>query len=205
MKSTEKNGIQEPKKENVIQMQEIASSETDDLGNMNKIRDILFGNQIRDYENRFTKMELLLKKETNDLRSETLKRIDILETYIKDELNALTKCLEKESDERSETDKTLSHEIKDLLATMNKKIGQVEDRSEKRSRDLREQILEQAKRLTRDIKEKYELNSSELNEAISALTEAKVDRSALSELFINLAINLSDEARISEIVSAQKK
>ncbi|MFH2095752.1 MAG: hypothetical protein ABIJ16_08610 [Bacteroidota bacterium] len=193
-----------PRKSDMIHNQTGKGPDSDDLGNMDKIRDILFGNQIRDYENRFSKMELHLSKETADLKNETLKRLDTLEMFVKNELNALSERLIKEADERSETDKTLSHEIKDTLSTVTKKIGQVEDRIEKRSKDLREQIMEQTKRLSGDIQEKYELNSRELTAAVEALSDAKVDRAGLSELFISFAINLSGESRISEIVSQQK-
>lgn len=204
-KSGGKNSKRHIKKDDLMPSQTTGTMEADDLGNMNKIRDILFGHQIRDYENRFSKMELHLSKETSDLKNETLKRLETLETFIKDELNALSERIGKESDERSESEKSLSHEIKDALATMTKKINQVEDRDEKRSKNLREQILEQTKRLSADIQEKYELNSLELKNAVKALSDTKVDQTALSELFISLAINLSDESRISEMMPNHKK
>lgn len=181
-----------------------AIADAGDIGNMDKIRDILFGNQMRDVESQFSKMEVHLSKETADLRSETLKRLDTLEAFIKNELDTLGERLLEEANTRSETDKTLSHEIKDAIASINKKISQVEDLIEKRSKDLRERILDQSKRLSADIQEKYELNSKELANAVEALSDAKVDRSALSELFITLAISLSNETNISDIISPKK-
>jgi hypothetical protein len=43
-------------------------------GNIDKIRDILFGNQAKDYEKRFTRMENQLIEESGELKEELLKR-----------------------------------------------------------------------------------------------------------------------------------
>jgi len=55
-------------------------------GNVEKIRAILFGAQMRDYEKKFSLLEDRMQKEINNLRSETAKRFDALETYINKEL-----------------------------------------------------------------------------------------------------------------------
>ncbi len=49
--------------------------------NLDKVRDILFGSQMRDNERRFGRLEERLAKEAGDLRDETRKRLDSLEVY----------------------------------------------------------------------------------------------------------------------------
>src|SRR5665213_1982579 len=51
-------------------------------GNVDKIRDILFGSQMRDYEARFARLEETLVKETVEIRETNRRRFDQLETYI---------------------------------------------------------------------------------------------------------------------------
>ena len=47
-------------------------------GNLDKVRNILFGAQSRDYERRFARLEERLAKETADLRDDMRRRFDSL-------------------------------------------------------------------------------------------------------------------------------
>ena len=53
---------------------------------LDKVRDILFGSQSREYEKRFARLEERLIKEAADLRVDLKKRFDTLEIYIKKEI-----------------------------------------------------------------------------------------------------------------------
>jgi hypothetical protein len=53
-------------------------------GNVDKIRDILFGSQMRDYESRFARLEETLIKETLEIRETSRRRFDQLEEGIRD-------------------------------------------------------------------------------------------------------------------------
>jgi hypothetical protein len=58
-------------------------------GNVDKIRDILFGSQMRDYEKKFARVEERPARETGELREEIRRRFASLEAYMKNELTAL--------------------------------------------------------------------------------------------------------------------
>src|ERR1051325_9278771 len=58
-------------------------------GNLDKIREILFGNQMRNYEKRLTRLEERVVIETTDLREDLRKRFDSLELFIKKEVESL--------------------------------------------------------------------------------------------------------------------
>jgi hypothetical protein len=56
--------------------------EASDLGggaSLDKVRDILFGVQVREFERRFARLEERLVKETNDLKEEITRRMDALD------------------------------------------------------------------------------------------------------------------------------
>lgn len=165
----------------------MAGSEVPDAANMDKIRDILFGNQARDYEKRLAQMDEKLAREINDVREEILKRIDGLEVYIKKEMKALSDRLKNEAGDRKEGDK----ELRDSSASLNKKLVQVEENLAKSSTDLRDHILDQSKRLSTEIQEKYEQMSKDLKQAVQDLSDAKVDRSALAAFLTEVAMGLS--------------
>ena len=63
--------------------------EDPNAGNIGKIRDILFGHHMRDYESRFIRLDQTLKRETEELRETTRKSLETLEAYVKQELAAL--------------------------------------------------------------------------------------------------------------------
>jgi hypothetical protein len=50
--------------------------------NVDKIRDILFGSQMRDYDKRFGRLEERLAKAADALREDLKKRFDSLESFV---------------------------------------------------------------------------------------------------------------------------
>src|SRR5207253_3001132 len=87
-------------------------------GSLEKVREILFGSQARDYEKRFTRLEERLIKESVDLKDEMRSRMESLETYIKKEIDALSDKLKSEHNDRKETNSEFSRDLKDLTKTV---------------------------------------------------------------------------------------
>jgi DNA anti-recombination protein RmuC len=173
--------------------------ETADLsggGNIDKIRDILFGVQMRDYEKRFARLEERLIKESADLRDETRKRFDALELYIKQEFESLTERLTTEQNTRGEAVETLSQGIKDTARTFEKRTAQMDEQSTKSQRELRQQILDQSKNLNDEIRQKYEELTAALQREAADLRTDKTDRSALAALFTEVAMRLNNDFKI---------
>ena len=84
-------------------------------GNVDKIRDILFGTQMRDYESRFARLEEALVKETAEIRETNRRRFDQLETYIREEFETVQARLKTERDERSDVDGQQARELTDEI------------------------------------------------------------------------------------------
>jgi flagellar hook-basal body complex protein FliE len=165
-----------------------------DAGSVDKIRDILFGNQMRDFDRRFSQMEDHLAKATLDLRDETQKRIDALELFFKKELESLKHRIKSESDERADGDGRVNDELKSTASALKRAIAQVEEKLSESATELRQQILEQSKSLTAEIQSKSEQASESLRSSTNALDETKIDRSALAEYFIEMAMHLSSRS-----------
>ncbi len=174
------------------------ASEMPDAGNIDKIRDILFGHQTRDYEKRFTRMEHQVAQEAAELKTEMLKRIDSLENYVKQELKDLNQRLKNEAGERTDSQTMIQRDLKDAFETLNKKLLQEEENLAEKSSELRDQILEQSKQLSADLLAKFEQASGNLKTAAGELDDAKVNRSDLSGFFLDLAMRLSGDEGIAE-------
>lgn len=154
-------------------------------GNVDKIRDILFGSQMRDYERRFARLEETLMKEAADLRESTRKRFDALESYIQKEFEAVDSRLRSERDERGS--------LGDVLA---KKILDLNDQSAAAQRELRSAILQQSKELREDIERRHQEISAALDRRFQELRKDKTDRAALAALFNEVALRLNDEFQV---------
>ncbi|MDB6154653.1 MAG: hypothetical protein JWL90_3106, partial [Chthoniobacteraceae bacterium] len=61
----------------------------DESGNVDRIRNILFGSQMRDYDGRFQRLEEKLVRDAAELRVDLQKRIEGLEEFIKSEVESL--------------------------------------------------------------------------------------------------------------------
>lgn len=176
--------------------QRAADADLSGGGNIDKIRDILFGVQMRDYEKRFARLEERLIKESTDLRDETRKRFDALELYIKQEFESLTDHLTAEQNARGEAVEALSQGIKDTTRAFEKKASQMDEQSAKSQRELRQQILDQSKSLNDDIRQKYEELTAALQREAADLRTDKTDRSALAALFTEVAMRLNNDFKI---------
>jgi hypothetical protein len=165
-------------------------------GNVDKIRDILFGSQMRDYEGRFTRLEESLRKESSDLRDSTKKRLDALESYIKKELESLESRLKNERQERAESHEQLSAELKSASVSLGKKIAEVENQNGQAHRDVRKELLEQSNNLSEEISAKSEELASLLDRRVQELRRDKTDRAALAGFLTEVAMRLNEEFQI---------
>jgi len=165
-------------------------------GNVDKIRDILFGTQMRDYESRFARLEETLAKETFEIRESSRRRFEQLETYIRQEFETVQARLKSERDERTDGDGRQSRELKELSDSLTRRIRDLDDRSTGVERDLRNNILQQARNLTEEIHARHDELASLLEKRVHELRDGKTDRAALASLFTELALRLSDQFQI---------
>ncbi|MBK6304308.1 MAG: hypothetical protein IPF47_00805 [Gemmatimonadetes bacterium] len=73
-----------------------------DTGNVDKIRDILFGAQMRDYDRRFTTLEERLLRESGELRDDMHRRLTATEQFLRGELESLSASLSAEQRDRKQ-------------------------------------------------------------------------------------------------------
>jgi DNA repair exonuclease SbcCD ATPase subunit len=164
-----------------------------DAGNLEKIRDILFGPQMQDYHRRFMRLEERLLKEASELREEFRRRHDTLEAYMRKEMEALHERLRAEQNERGEATGRLAREIKESRETLEKKTAQVAEQMASGQRQLHQQLLDQSKSLADDLRLKSADILSLLERQMQEMRADKTDRSALAAMFTEMAMRLNDE------------
>lgn len=163
--------------------------------NLEKIRDILFGAQVDDFEKKFARLEERLLKETADARAETKKRFDSLESFIRKEVESLAERIRGEHEERMEAGKDLSRELRETAKGLEKKLGTLDEQTTRSQRELRQQILDQSKALTEEIRTRVRESATALSKEIKELRAEKTDRTALAGLFTEAAMRLTNESK----------
>jgi hypothetical protein len=161
--------------------------------NIDKIRDILFGSHMRDYDARLTRLEETLRKETSELRDITRRRIESLEAYLKGEFESLESRLKVERGERSDGLAQVNRELKESVDSITRKIHDFEDQSASAQGDLRRNILQQSTDLRDEMRVLQNEIATLLEQRFNELRSGKTDRSALAALFNEVALKLNGE------------
>ena len=165
-------------------------------GNVDKIREILFGGQMRDYDKRFARLEERLFKESAELREGSRRSIEALETFVRNEFAALANRLQTEQQSREGSIQGVARELHEAIKSVDSKLAQYYHQTTETQRDLRQHILDQSKSLNEEIRRKYDDVSATLERDLALLNHEKTDRASLSALFTELALRLNNDFKI---------
>ena len=146
--------------------------------NLEKVRDLLFGVQMRDYDRKFARLEERIVQETSDLKEDVRKRLASIEQLLAREVETLNDRLRAEQEARSA------------------KTGQLDDQLARGLRELRQQLHEQHQQLSDDLKRKADEILSRLARESQELRSDKTDRAALAALLTEMAMRLTDDFRL---------
>jgi hypothetical protein len=190
----ERNGlVEEP-----LDRQPATTNDQSSTNNLEKIREILVGGQMREVEKRFAHLEERLTKLSYDLRDDLNKSLASLETFVKKEIESLNERFLTDSNERGGAVKTLSLELKALSDFSWQKLNQLDEQGTKNLRELRLQLLDQSKVLSEEIRQKHNELTEIVERAVQNLHANKTDRAPLAALFNEVATRLNTESHRQE-------
>ena len=183
-----------------------AAATADDLGagNIDKVRDILFGGQMRDYERRFARLEERLLHETTEMKEDVRKRLAAIEQFLKQEIESLADRLKAEHEERAEADKDLAREARDAAKAFEKKAGQLDDQISRAQRESRQQLLELHQRMTDELRQRTDEVLARLMQEATELRNDKTDRATLASLLTEMAMRLNNELQIPGVDNGRR-
>jgi hypothetical protein len=174
--------------------------------NIDQLRDIIFGGQMREYEQRFTRMEERLAKELADVREEVRDRCTALERYVRDEFESITVELRVTQQSRATEERRLSQSIADAAKGAEERIAALSDLVTREHRELRAQLLEQTTTVTEDVQRRHADLLALVERDAAELRDGKADRAVLSALFMEVALRLrGDEVVPAESVEPRQK
>ncbi|MGI9262048.1 MAG: hypothetical protein ACR2QR_08430 [Woeseiaceae bacterium] len=165
-------------------------------GNVDKIRDILFGGQMRDYDQRFAELEKKLSQSIERLNRDLEKRVERLDSYARREIDKLADKISSEKKDRVAESKKGTGELRELTDQVESWFAEVDEQLASDTKDLRSSIHEQNEALTELIRE----TRDQLNEAIAAesrgLTDSKLAREDLAGLLSEVALRLQNDFKL---------
>jgi ATP-dependent Clp protease ATP-binding subunit ClpA len=175
-------------------LQKDESAHSDDpsaSGNLEKIRDILFGAQAREHDRRFAQLEQHLLREATDLRNDLKRRFESLELYIKKEVESLTNRLSKEQDLRGESVTRLTQDLTHLAATLEEKARRLEQQVTQSQSHVLQQLTERTNELAEEARARHAETKSAIEGAVRDLRAEKTDRATLAGILMEAAQRLS--------------
>lgn len=168
----------------------------DEGQNVDRIRDILFGSQMRDYDGRFQRLEERLARESAEVRGDLQNRLAALETFMKGEVESMTNRVRGENAERNQALGQLAHDLGETARGLELKINHLDQQAAQDIRDLRQQLLEQSKALSSEIGEKHAQMKAGLEAEAQQIRSAMTGREALSEMLSELSLRLKNEFKV---------
>jgi uncharacterized protein with von Willebrand factor type A (vWA) domain len=167
--------------------------------NVDRIREILFGSQMREYGQRFVQLEEKLIRETGELKAEVRRRLDSLETLMRQEVEALANRLGTERTERTESGDRISREFNEQVRSLERRFNQSEEQVSKDLRELRQVTVERNRSLTEELTEAIANAEKLQNRRLEELRASAVDRFALANFLTELGLRVRGEFHVTGI------
>ncbi|HKC42567.1 MAG TPA: hypothetical protein VKC64_01980 [Burkholderiales bacterium] len=164
-----------------------------DAVSVDKIRDILFGNQMQDYDRRFVQIDERFQQKLRDLESETTRHLSTVETSLKKQLDSVANQMVQEKDLRSDSDKELERSLRDHAQSLEKRIGQLSDQLSQFERDFIERMTQETQALRDELKRRNDDTRAAVERMFAELSGVKTDRNLLAGLFVEIAKCLNQD------------
>ncbi|MBD1904542.1 hypothetical protein NDI37_00975 [Funiculus sociatus GB2-A5] len=172
------------------------------LGNIDQIRDILFGSHVRDYSKRFEHLE----SELSNLDQEINQRIDRIKDALSLELQIAVDSLDKKirtlslntqkdsADLRQHIDRT-SQSISSTLRTL-------DDVVDTQTNAIRQDVSQTREKLQEDIRSLKKQVFEEMEKRFSSMTDVKLSKDDMAEIMFEFGMRLKGSNLVSDLSDA---
>lgn len=174
------------------------------LGNIDKIRDILLGSKLRDYDSRWEKIESNLSMFQQEIRE----RVEQTRTALSTDMRAAVDSLEQKIKALSLTSEEERVDLRQQIERTNKKfsnnIQALDEIVYNQTHSLKNELSETRDNLQQDIQTLREQILQELERRFFTLKESKVSRDDVAEVLLELGLRLKGAELVPELNNAAK-
>ena len=167
--------------------------------NITKIRDILFGNNLTEFEKRFERSEQHYGEALSSLELQTGRQLSELRALAEENRQQQHALLQKE---KSSLKATLS-EVKEGQAMLERKLNQTVTSFETALGETRQWLVDKTENLHQEQISLLNDYKKQVAELFAELQKSKVDRSAMAILFSEIALHLVDKKGQNDDTSAR--
>ncbi|HEY1856602.1 hypothetical protein [Acidocella sp.] len=160
---------------------------------VDKIRDLLFGNQMQDYDRRFSKLEERFHQRFKEIEADTARNLSAFESNAKKQIDSLANQLREEKDVRSDADKETDRTLREQHQSLEKRLRSISDQLNQLERDTADRLTQEAQALRDEIKRRNEDTQHTLEKMFAELGNVKTDRNLLAGLFVEVAKCLNQD------------
>lgn len=175
------------------------------LGNIDQIRDIIFGAQIREYETRFGKLESDISLLQQEMRS----HVEQLKVGFTAELKAGFENLEKKlklfnlNNEEEAADLRLS--VDRLNRKLSNSVQSLDEELDSQTQSIREEVSQTKVQFEEEVLALRDLVLEEIEHRFSKLTQNKVSKDDMAETLFALGMQLKEKEFIPMLREAGDK
>lgn len=159
-------------------------------GNLEKVRDILFGTQSREFEERCTQLEQRLLQESTNLKDQLTRSLEEIKGYVNSEVSRLTNQIQEEQAGRSHSVEEVGQVIKTMGSQLESRLSGLHDQTATQHEKLEGQLTQQKAELSEHQQQALTEMQSQFQEALKELKTDKTDRGVLSEMLMDVALRL---------------
>lgn len=175
------------------------------LGNIDQIRDIIFGPQLREYDNRFDKLE----SDISLLQQEMRDRIDQLKTVVSTEVRSTVDGLEKKLKSLNITSQEEMTDLRQQIDRVNKKFSNsleaLDQTVDNQTNTLRDELLQARAKLQEDVRSLRSQVFEELERRFAMLREDKISRHDMAEFLFEVGMRMKGNEFVPQLKEAARK
>jgi DNA anti-recombination protein RmuC len=172
------------------------------LGNIDQIRDVIFGTQLREYDNRFTKLESDMSLLQQEMRS----HFEQLKANFSAEMKSAVEVLDKKLKSVSLTSQEDAIDLRQQVDRLNRKfsnsVQSLDETLDTQTTSIRDEVLQTKVKLQEDMTGLRELILEELDRRFSQLRESKVSKDDMAETLFALGMRIKEAEFIPQLREA---
>ncbi len=161
---------------------------------VDKIRELLFGNQMQDYDRRFSVMEDRFLQKLRDVESESARGLGSFETSMKKQMESMAAQFRNDKEVLAEADKALDRSLRENIASLEKRASQTADHLGRVERESMDRLERASQTLRDELRKRGEDLNGTLQRMFADLSNVKTDRNLLAGLFVEIARCLNQDA-----------
>ncbi|MGK7922896.1 MAG: hypothetical protein AB4080_23130 [Trichodesmium sp.] len=175
------------------------------LGNIDKIRDIIFGSKLREYENRFDKLESELSIVKQEIKNQIEQVKNVFSTELQATVDSMDKKIRSINLSLQNTQEDIG-ETKQQIERVNRKITTTKEALDEiidqQITSVRQDLSQTKDKLENDVSSLKVQIFEELEKRFALLQDAKVSRDDFAEIMFEVGMRMKKTEFVTELKEA---